>query len=307
MARWIIRQLEDDMTAVLAMPALPSPSKLSAYLAVVHNFPALDLNEEQTLVEQFRATGDIDAAYRLVTSHLRLAAKIALGYRNYGLPIADLISEANLGLMIAVKKYDPDKSSGARLGTYAMWWIKACVTEFVINSWSLVKGATDKVRRKLFFSLGAIKSKLGVTSDILSEDQAKLIAADQNVPAQDVLELHGMLYSRDFSLDTPLVEGSSRSFVDALPSEADNQEQVLGDRQVQQRIASLAREALNLLDDRERDIIRLRYMVASPLTRDEIGVKYGVSRESIRKWEIKAMDKLKAHLLDNQEAPTLLA
>jgi RNA polymerase sigma-32 factor len=255
----------------IALPAVPVEGGLSRYFREVWRFPILDKDEEQSLALRWRDKGDVDAAHRLVTSHLRLVCKIAMGYKGYGLPMADLVSEGNIGLMKAVKKFDPDK--GFRLSTYAMWWIKAAITEHILKSWSLVKLGTVASQKKLFFSLRSIKSRLGVNDQgDLSDADAKLISERTDVSVDDVVNMNRRLGTRDMSLNAPVQnEDDSTTFQDTLVSDGPSPEAAFAEtEEYGHRQAVLAR-ALKALPEREREIFVERRLRDEPKTLEELG------------------------------------
>ncbi len=248
---------------------------------------------------------DTEAAHRLVTSHLRLVAKMALGYRHYGLPVADLISEGNIGLMRAVKKFDPER--GFRLATYAMWWIKASLNEFVLNSWSMVKIGTLAAQKKLFFNLRRIKSRLRLLeSGDLAPEHVAAIARELDVEESDVVAMNRRMGGRDSSLNTPVGEGGTE-IQDLMPDQADNQEVTYGKREELRKGRTLIAQALDTLTEREREIFVERRLRDNPITLEELGERYGVSRERIRQIEVKAFEKVRAVVQDGFVAPTLTA
>lgn len=273
------------------LPALPSTgNSLAVYLNEIKKFPILTEDEEFILSKRFKDDGDIDAAHKLVTSHLRLAASIAMTFKNYGLPLADLISEANIGLMQAVKKFDPDK--GYRLSTYAIWWIKAALHEFIIKSWSLVKIGTVANQKKLFYNLHKIKTKLGILDDReLTPDEANEIAGYLSVETDEVLDMSRRLRG-DSSLNVKIGDEEKSERQDFLADKAPNQESVALARSEAKFKHNLILEGLSVLNDRERDILTSRKLIEEPLTLDELSVKYGISRERVRQIETKAFEKL---------------
>ena len=278
-----------------AIPAIAGGDSLDKYFRDIRAFPVLEAGEEYMLAKRWVDYEDTNAAHRLVTSHLRLVAKIAMGYRHYGLPMADLISEGNLGLMRAVKKFDPEK--GFRLATYAMWWIKASLNEFVLASWSLVKLGTLAAQKKLFFNLKRVKAKLNLLeSNDLSPDDVAAIATELAVPPSDVVAMNGRLGGRDSSLNMVVGEGQTE-IVDLLPDESDNQEVSLAKRQELSKGKKLIAGAMDVLSEREREIFMERRLRDNPLTLEELGARYGVSRERIRQIEVKAFEKVQAFVM----------
>lgn len=291
----------------IALPAVPVEGGLSRYFREVWRFPILDKDEEQSLALRWRDKGDIDAAHRLVTSHLRLVCKIAMGYKGYGLPMADLVSEGNIGLMKAVKKFDPDK--GFRLSTYAMWWIKAAITEHILKSWSLVKLGTVASQKKLFFSLRSIKSRLGVTDQgELSEADAKRISERTDVSVDDVINMNRRLGARDMSLNAPVqADDDATTFQDTLVSDGPSPEAVFAEsEEYDHRQAVLAR-ALAALPERERQIFVERRLKDEPKTLEELGESCGISRERVRQLEARAFEKVKAFVRREDGADALTA
>ncbi|WP_377831110.1 RNA polymerase sigma factor RpoH (plasmid) [Bradyrhizobium lupini] len=272
------------------MPTVYSEGGLSRYLAAIRNFPLLSAAEESMYAERWREHGDREAAYRLVTSHLRLAAKIALRYRGYGLPAADLISEANVGLMLAVKRFEPKK--GFRLATYAMWWIKATVQEYVLRSWSLVKIGTTAAQKKLFFNLRKLKNRIGAGQQgELSPEQVSYIAKELKVDGREVVEMNGRIRG-DVSLNVPMTH-TSEEMQDRLLDPSPDPETLVSDAEDGERTRGALKDALAALTSRERSIIEARYLTEQPNTLDELAAKFGVSRERIRQIEARALQKIK--------------
>jgi RNA polymerase sigma-32 factor len=275
----------------LTIAAPSADAGLVRYLDTIKRFPMLEANEEYMLAKRWHEHGEVDAAHQLVTSHLRLVAKVAIGFRHYGLPVSDLISEGNIGLMRAVKKFEPDR--GFRLATYALWWIKAAITEYVLNSWSLVKIGTAATQKKLFFNLRRIKLKLKTSdSGDLTPAETKRIAADLGVSDNDVRDMNRRMAGRDASLNTPTdIEGDAEwqdSLVDATPS----QEAKLGDQQEAAYGRKLLTQGLDSLTDRERHIIVERRLKETPATLETLADEYGISRERVRQIEVRAFAKL---------------
>tara|TARA_B110000438_G_scaffold278457_1_gene302049 strand:- start:28 stop:888 length:861 start_codon:yes stop_codon:yes gene_type:complete len=257
----------------------------------IKKFPLLEKGEEFMLAKRLAKYDDTQAAHKMVTSHLRLVAKIAMGYRFYGLPVSDLISEGNVGLMRAVKKFDPDR--GFRLSTYAMWWIKAAINEYVLNSWSLVKVGTVAAQKKLFFNLRKLKSKLNLYGDgDLSIESADAIAERLNVDRKTVIEMNGRLSRSDSSLNVPVGEDGDLDRIDLLKSNAPDQESVLAEEEERTVGAELISDAMGALNERERQIIQERRLSEDPRTLEELGNEYGISRERVRQIENRAFEKL---------------
>jgi RNA polymerase sigma-32 factor len=277
--------------SVAALPVVDGDDGLAKYLRDIRAFPLLEAEEEFMLARRWVDYEDTEAAHRLVTSHLRLVAKIAIGYRHYGLPVADLISEGNIGLMRAVKKFDPDR--GFRLATYAMWWIKASLNEFVLNSWSMVKIGTLAAQKKLFFNLRRIKSRLRLLeSGDLAPEHVTAIARELSVDESDVISMNRRMAARDGSLNLQVGE-SGTEIQDLLADDSDNQETAYGRREELSKGRDLIRQALEGLTEREREIFIERRLRDDPATLEELGLRYGVSRERIRQIEVKAFEKVK--------------
>ncbi|NKB44500.1 MAG: RNA polymerase sigma factor RpoH [Alphaproteobacteria bacterium] len=273
------------------LPILASDRGLSAYMQDIKRFPLLEKEEEFMLAKRLVEHDDTEAAHKMVTSHLRLVAKIAMGYRFYGLPVSDLISEGNVGLMRAVKKFDPDR--GFRLSTYAMWWIKAAINEHVLNSWSLVKLGTVAAQKKLFFNLRKLKAKLNIYEDgDLSSEAADDIAERLDVSTTEVHNMNRRLSRSDASLNVPVGEDGDLDRIDLLMSDTPDQETVLAEEEERTVGHSLLRTALTTLNDRERRIIEQRRLAEEPRTLEDLGVEYGISRERVRQIENRAFEKL---------------
>jgi RNA polymerase sigma-32 factor len=275
--------------ATLSFPA--GEGALAHYLEQIRQFPMLEAQEEFMLAKRWRHHGDRDAAHKLVTSHLRLAVKVAMGYRGYGLPISEMISEANIGLMQAVKRFEPDR--GFRLSTYAMWWIKAAIQEYILRSWSLVKMGTTVNQKKLFFNLRKAKSKISAMEEgDLRPDQVKHIAKRLGVTEQDVVDMNSRLRG-DVSLNAPIQEDDdSGEWLDWLVDETSDQETRLADdEQTNNRLRALD-NALCVLNKREQRILQARRLVDRPITLENLAAEFGVSRERVRQIEARAFDKV---------------
>lgn len=288
------------------LPALPSDSgdSLNTYLREAWKFPILSADEEYMLAKRFHDSGDVDAAHKLVTSHLRLVAKIAMGYKGYGLPVADLISEGNVGLMKAVKKFEPEK--GFRLSTYAMWWIRASVTEYILQSWSMVRLGTMSAQKKLFFSLRRTKRKLSIIDNgELTDEQAAAIAEQTNATTDEVMHLNRRLSTRDMSLNAPLSIDEGGEHQDLLEDDRPNPEKIASDTQMHTMRNELVGQALDELNQRDRDIFERRHLSEEPPTLEELGMEYGISRERVRQLEARAFKKVKEFILGNSLAPQL--
>jgi len=277
------------MAASLSM--ISAESGLSRYLTEIRRFPMLDPEEEYMLAKRWREHGDRDAAHRLVTSHLRLVAKIAMGYRGYGLPIGEVISEGNIGLMQAVKRFEPEK--GFRLATYAMWWIRASIQEYILRSWSLVKMGTTANQKKLFFNLRKAKSQISALEDgDLRPDQVKTIATRLGVTEQDVVDMNRRM-SGDASLNSPVrQESESGEWQDWLVDEGASQENLLADREENQNRLGALHSALDVLTPRERRIFEARRLADDPLTLEELSTEFNISRERVRQIEVRAFEKV---------------
>ena len=273
------------------MPAVSAEGGLSRYLEEIRRFPMLEPQEEFMLAKSWREHGDRDAAHKLVTSHLRLVAKIAMGYRGYGLPIGEVISEGNVGLMQAVKRFDPDK--GFRLATYAMWWIRAAIQEYILRSWSLVKMGTTAAQKRLFFNLRKAKSRISALEEgDLKPEQVKDIATRLGVSEREVIDMNRRL-SGDASLNSPIRNDvDSGEWQDWLVDEHDNQESTLvANEEMDNRRAAL-KNALGVLNDRERRIFEARRLSDEPVTLEELAAEFGVSRERVRQIEVRAFEKI---------------
>ncbi len=279
------------MTHAAVLPILTAESGLTRYFEEIRRFPMLEAQEEYMLAKRWREDGNREAAHRLVTSHLRLAAKIATGYRGYGLPIAEVISEGNVGLMQAVKRFDPEK--GFRLATYAMWWIRASIQEYILRSWSLVRMGTTANQKKLFFNLRKAKSKISALEEgDLHPDQVELIAKRVGVTEQDVVDMNRRL-GGDASLNAPIREdGGSGEWQDWLVDAAPSQERVLVENEEFDNRRKALGEALTVLNERERRIFEARRLVDEPITLEELAEEFGVSRERVRQLEVRAFEKV---------------
>ncbi len=274
-----------------ALPVLTAESGLVHYLEEIRRFPMLEPQEEYMLAESWRGRGDRNAAHRLVTSHLRLVAKIAMGYRGYGLPISEVISEGNVGLMQAVKRFEPDK--GFRLATYAMWWIKAAIQEYILRSWSLVKMGTTANQKKLFFNLRKAKSRISALEEgDLRPDQVQIIAKRLGVTEQDVVDMNRRL-GGDVSLNSPIrEEGDSGEWQDWLVDDSISQETRLAESEEADNRRKALGEALTVLNERERRIFEARRLADEPITLEELADEFGVSRERGRQIEVRAFEKV---------------
>ncbi len=287
--------------------SLPTPSTggLSVYLAQIKKFPMLDAEEEYMLAKNWRENGNLKAAHQLVTSHLRLVAKIAMGYRGYGLPVNELISEGNLGLMQAVKKFDPDK--GFRLATYAMWWIKAAIQEYVLRSWSLVKMGTTTAQKKLFFNLKKIKNQIAPGQDgDLKDEHVNEISKRLDVESHEVVNMNRRMMGQEKSLNDPVVSGETDEWQDWLVDDSLDQELIVSQKQEYDDKKGLLDSAMKILSEREKEIIAARRLSEKPKTLEELSKKYKISRERIRQIETKAFEKLQKSMINASKSKNLL-
>ena len=283
------------MANTLALPALSPEQGLRSYLNEIQKFPILEADVEYMLAKRWSEKGDYEAAQKLVTSHLRLVAKLAMGFRGYGLPVGELIAEGNIGLMQAVKKFDPEK--GFRLSTYAMWWIKASMQEFILRSWTVVKVGTSAAQKKLFFNLKRMKNRLSHydnDTDLPPELVAE-IAKELDVQEKDVVDMNRRMIAQDQQLNAPMggVDGESGGqWMDMLADESDNQEVLYADREEYEQKQAIFLQAMDALNEREQAIITERRLSEEPKTLEELSHVYGVSRERVRQIEARAMEKL---------------
>ncbi len=286
---------------------LPTPSigGLSLYLAQIKKFPMLDAEEEYMLAKNWRENGNLKSAHKLVTSHLRLVAKIAMGYRGYGLPVNELISEGNIGLMQAVKKFDPNK--GFRLATYAMWWIKASIQEYVLRSWSLVKMGTTTAQKKLFFNLKKLKNQIapGQEGD-LKDEQVNEISKRLDVNSKEVVNMNRRMMGQEKSLNAPIKAGETDEWQDWLVDTSLDQELIISQKQEYDDKKELLKDALTILNEREREIINSRRLSENPKTLEELSKKFKISRERIRQIETKAFEKLQKSMINASKSKNLL-
>jgi len=275
-----------------SLPVIAGESGLARYLQEIKRFPMLEPQEEYMLAKRWREHGDREAAHKLVTSHLRLVAKIAMGYRGYGLPIGEVISEGNVGLMQAVKRFEPDK--GFKLATYAMWWIRASIQEYILRSWSLVKMGTTASQKKLFFNLRKAKSRISALDDgDLRDEQVESISKRLGVAKQDVIEMNRRL-GGDASLNAPLREEGEGEWQDWLVDESADQESQLAEREESDARLAALKGALSVLNPRERRIFEARRLAEEPITLEELSAEFGVSRERVRQIEVRAFEKVQA-------------
>ena len=293
-----------DKNQISNLP-IPSAGGLSIYLSQIKKFPMLDAEEEYMLAKNWRENGNLQSAHKLVTSHLRLVAKIAMGYRGYGLPVNELISEGNIGLMQAVKKFDPDK--GFRLATYAMWWIKAAIQEYVLRSWSLVKMGTTTAQKKLFFNLKKLKNQIAPNQEgDLKDDQVKEISKRLDVDSNEVVNMNRRMMGQEKSLNDPIKSGETDEWQDWLVDESLDQELIVSQQQEYNDKKELLNSSMKILNDREREIIEARRLTENPLTLEELSKKYKISRERIRQIETKAFEKLQKSMINASKSKNLL-
>lgn len=292
-----ILTMDTTMTNTSLVPVIQNG--ITSYLAAIRKIPVLSAEEEFMLANRFRKHGDLDAAKRLISAHLRLAAKVAFGYRYYGLPLEDLISEANIGLMQAVKKFEPEK--GNRLSTYAVWWIKAAINEFILRSWSLVRIGTVAAQKRLFYNLRKIKARLGLYGDsALDSDSVKVISKDLNVSEDEVVAMDNRL-GGDVSLNTPVYTDGYAEKQDFLTDEGSIEDAVADKQESDIRMRLLA-QAMDNLNDRERIIVRARRLQDDPTTLDSLGEQLGISRERVRQIETRAIEKMTRFIQDKAKA-----
>ena len=288
------------------LPVLSGDAGLSRYLAEIRKFPLLSPEDEYMFAKSWKEHEDPEAARRLVTSHLRLVAKIAMGYRGYGLPVSEIVSEGNVGLMQAVKRFDPDK--GFRLATYAMWWIRASIQEYVLRSWSLVKMGTTAAQKKLFFNLRKAKNNIGAIEEgDLTPDHTTTLADQLGVTETEVTEMNRRLSGGDASLNAPLRSESESEWQDWLADDTVDQETRLAEREEMGDRHELLVSAMKDLTERERDILQARRLQDEPATLEELSQKYGVSRERVRQIEVRAFEKLQRGMKDAMTTAALPA
>ena len=292
-------------TEISNLPSLTSEGGLSVYLAQIKKFPILDAEEEYMLAKNWRERGNLKSAHKLVTSHLRLVAKIAMGYRGYGLPVNELISEGNIGLMQAVKKFDPEK--GFRLATYAMWWIKAAIQEYVLRSWSLVKMGTTSAQKKLFFNLKKMKKQIAPHEEgDLKKEQVDLISKKLGVKTEEVVNMNRRMMGQEKSLNDPIKDGEKGEWQDWIASDDLDQELFVSQKQEMDEKKSLLHQSIKILNDREREILEERKLSSEPKTLEDLSKKYKISRERIRQIETKAFEKLQKAMLNATKSSNLL-
>ena len=287
------------------LPSLAGEGSLSLYLSQIKKFPILDAEEEYMLAKNWKDRGNLKSAHKLVTSHLRLVAKIAMGYRGYGLPMTEIISEGNIGLMQAVKKFNPDK--GFRLATYAMWWIKASIQEYVLRSWSLVKMGTTAAQKKLFFNLKKVKQQIAPRQEgDLKKDQVDAISDKLNVKPEEVISMNRRMMAQEKSLNDPIKSDEKSEWQDWIVDDSLDQELFISQKQELDEKKSLLHESIKILDDREKEIIEERKLSENPKTLEELSKKYKISRERIRQIETRAFEKLQKAMLNSTNSKNLL-
>jgi len=292
-------------TVNLNLPSLTIDGGLSNYLVQIKKFPLLSPEEEYMLAKRWKKRGDLKSAQKLITSHLRLVAKIAMGYRGYGLPVNEMISEGNIGLMQAVKKFEPEK--GFKLATYAMWWIKASIQEYILRSWSLVKMGTTSAQKKLFFNLKKIKNQLSINNtNELKPEHIEEISKRLNVKKEEVVSMNRRLLGKEKSLNTPVKDESGTEWQDWLVDNKKDHEIILSEKQELNQRKDLMNEAMSVLNKREKEILTARRLSENTSTLEDLSKKYEVSRERIRQIETKAFEKLQKAILAAAKADNLL-
>ena len=287
------------------LPSIALEESLSKYLTQIKKFPMLSAAEEYMLARSWKNRGDLKSAQKLITSHLRLVAKIAMGYRGYGLPVSEMVSEGNIGLMQAVKKFEPER--GFRLATYAMWWIKASIQEYILRSWSLVKMGTTSAQKKLFFNLKKIKNQLSINNKgDLKTEHVEEISKRLNVKKEEVVSMNRRLLGKEKSLNAPVKDGDGTEWQDWLVDEKIDQELKLSQQQEFNQRKNLMHDSMNILNLREREILTARRLSEEVVTLEDLSKKYKISRERIRQIETKAFEKLQKVMLDTAKSNNLL-
>ena len=287
------------------LPSVSREGGLSNYLTQIKKFPMLSAEEEYMLAKSWRDRGDLKSAQKLITSHLRLVAKIAMGYRGYGLPVSEMVSEGNIGLMQAVKKFEPEK--GFRLATYAMWWIKASIQEYILRSWSLVKMGTTTAQKKLFFNLKKIKNQLSVNSlGDLKQEHVEEISKRLNVKKEEVVSMNRRLIGKEKSLNDPIKDGDGTEWQDWIVDDKIDHELKLSQKQEFTQRKKLMNESINILNSREKEILIARKLSDNTSTLEDLSKKYNISRERIRQIETKAFEKLQKAMLNAAKSNNLL-
>jgi len=292
------------MTSTFKYPAISNEGGLSVYLDQIKKFPMLDAEEEYMLAKNWKTTGNVKSAEKLVTSHLRLVAKIAMRYKGYGLPMNEIISEGNVGLMQAVKKFEPEK--GFRLATYAMWWIKASIQEYILRSWSLVKIGTTTAQKKLFFNLKKLKNQIAPKNEgDLKKDEVEKIANTLDVSEDEVVSMNRRLSGKEQSLNAPIGEDGDEWQDWVVDKEMDQELKIAHQEELDQR-KDLLQDSIKILNDREKEILYARRLNENPSTLEDLSKKYKISRERIRQIENKAFEKLQKHMLNSAKSKNLL-
>ncbi len=287
------------------LPSIDVEGSLSSYLTQIKKFPMLSAEEEYMLAKSWKERGDLKSAQKLITSHLRLVAKIAMGYRGYGLPVSEMVSEGNIGLMQAVKKYDPEK--GFRLATYAMWWIKASIQEYILRSWSLVKMGTTSAQKKLFFNLRKIKNQLSANSSgDLNDKHVDEISKRLNVKKEEVISMNRRLLGKEKSLNAPVKDEDGSEWQDWLADEKIDQELKFSQQQELSQRKKLMDDSINILNKREKEILVARRLSEEVATLEDLSKKYKISRERVRQIESKAFEKLQKAMLNTAQSRNLL-
>ena len=287
------------------LPSIALEGSLSSYLTQIKKFPMLSAAEEYMLARSWKNRGDLKSAQKLITSHLRLVAKIAMGYRGYGLPVSEMVSEGNIGLMQAVKKFEPER--GFRLATYAMWWIKASIQEYILRSWSLVKMGTTSAQKKLFFNLKKIKNQLSINNKgDLNTEHIEEISKRLNVKKEEVVSMNRRLLGKEKSLNAPVKDGDGTEWQDWLVDEKIDQELKLSQQQEFNQRKNLMHDSMNILNLREREILTARRLSEEVVTLEDLSKKYKISRERIRQIETKAFAKLQKVMLNTAKSNNLL-
>jgi len=293
-----------NSTTKYNLPTISNEGGLSAYLAQIKKFPMLDAEEEYMLAKNWRSTGNLKSAEKLVTSHLRLVAKIAMGYKGYGLPVSDMISEGNVGLMQAVKKFEPEK--GFRLATYAMWWIKASIQEYIMRSWSLVKIGTTTAQKKLFFNLKKLKNQIAPKSEgDLKDEHLNEIAKKLDVNKEEVVNMNRRLSGKEHSLNMPIGEDGGE-WQDWIVDKEMDQELKFAQKEEMDQRKDLLKDSIKILNDREKEILFARRLNDEPTTLEDLSKKFKISRERIRQIENKAFEKIQKHMLNAAKSRNLL-
>ncbi len=290
------------MSSSMHLPAISGGNGFDDYMREIRSFPVLGADEEKLLAKRWHESGDVEAAHRLVTSHLRLVAKIAMGYRGYGMPVSDLIAEGNLGMMQAVKGFDPER--GFRLSTYAMWWVRAAIQEYILKSWSLVKIASTAVQKKLFFNLNRARRQIRLLDEgkMTRQEESSAIADYLQVNEKDVVQMEQRMSGGDLSLNAPVSEDGEGEWIDWLEDGGEDHGTVLADRDELLHRRGLLGDALSHLGDRERDILVGRRLSEKPVTLDVLSRRYNISRERVRQIEFRAFDRVRDEMVREDDS-----